>query len=37
MSAGSAVYFWKKGYRNVRVVFGGTGMLIKACFEMWHR
>jgi rhodanese-related sulfurtransferase len=34
MSAGSAAYFWKQGYRNVRVVDGGLGALKKAGFKM---
>jgi rhodanese-related sulfurtransferase len=34
MSAGAASYFWDRGYKNVRVVLGGTPMLIKAGFIM---
>ena len=37
MSAGAAAHFWEQGYRNVRVVVGGTGMLIQAGFQMWYR
>lgn len=36
-SASSAAHFWKKGYRNVRIVEGGTEMLLKAGFQMWYR
>jgi len=36
MSAGAAAHFWEQGYSNVRVVVGGTWMLVKAGFEMWY-
>jgi hypothetical protein len=37
MSAGAAVHFWEQGYSNVRVVVGGTWMLVKAGLEMLYR
>jgi rhodanese-related sulfurtransferase len=37
MSAGAAAHFWKKGYRNVRVVDGGLGALKAAGFIMWKK
>lgn len=37
MSAGAAAHFWKQGHQNVRVVVGGTGMLIQAGFKMWRK
>ena len=37
MSAGAAAHFWNQGYRNVRVVDGGTHSLLKAGFKMWYR
>lgn len=36
MSAGAAAHFWNQGYKNVRVVVGGTGMLLQAGFKEYH-